>query len=87
MSLRWQRDVVLLRPLLHQLGEEELRARWRAYVRTMDEYLARKGWNVPTFAQCIDRYVGEEDRAELVRRWNLRHRQERDPLTGVRTLR
>ncbi len=81
MTLRWHRDLALIKPLLQLHGETELTARWRAHVRTMDEFLARRGWNVPSFASCIDRYLGDQDRADLVRRWNQRRR---DPLTGIK---
>ncbi len=81
MTVRWARDLSLIKPLLRQHGADELSARWRAYVQTMDEYIARRGWDVPTFSTSIDRYAGDTDCAEIVRQWNLR--PGRDPLTGV----
>jgi hypothetical protein len=84
LTIRWPRDIALIKPLLHLHGEEELKSRWRAYVRTIDEYLARKGWNVPGFSESIDRYEGDVDRVEQVRDFNRRQRERRDPLTGVR---
>jgi len=81
MTIRWPRDLALIRPLLRQHGEDEIKARWRAHVRTTDEYLARKGWNVPSFSESVDRYLGDRDRVDLVHLWN---RRQRDPLTGVK---
>jgi hypothetical protein len=84
MTVRWPRDLALIRPMLRLHGEDELKARWRAHVRATDEYLARKGWNVPSFSESIDRYLGDRDRVELVRRWNEHQRNRRDPLTGIK---
>jgi len=87
MTVKWARDVTLVRPLLRQHGEHELLARWGAYVRAPDEYLARRGWDVPGFSRSIDRFKGNTDVAENVRRWlRLREIDEanaRDPLTGA----
>jgi len=83
MTVRWARDLALIRPLLRHHGEDELKARWRGFIRTMDEYLARRGRDVPSFSAAIDRYAAQNDRAEWVRRWKLRQADERDPLTGV----
>jgi len=81
MTVRWARDVTLIKPLLRQHGPAELAARWCAYVQTMDPYLARRGWDVPTFSACIDRFDGEVDWAEQIGLRNLR--PIRDPITGV----
>ena len=82
-TIRWARDLALIKPLLRLHGEEELKLRWSAFVRTMDEYLARRGWNVPCFAECVDRFDSHRDRAELVRRWLQHQANRRDPLTGI----
>lgn len=86
MTVRWARDLALIKPLLALHGDEELKARWRAHIRTTDEYIARKGWNVPSFSESIDRYVGERDLAAAAHALNLRKRDEEryDPVTGVR---
>jgi hypothetical protein len=81
MTVRWARDVALIKPLLRQHGPAELCARWCAYVRTMDPYLARRGWDVPTFSVCIDRFDGVVDCAEQVGLRALR--PVRDPVTGA----
>lgn len=95
MTIRWARDVTLIRPLLHLHGEDELKLRWQAFISTMDEYFARRGWDVPCFCAAIDRYLGKTDRVPLVRQRQIserlldEERASRDPLTGVdrRTLR
>ncbi len=81
MTVRWARDVALIKPLLRQHGVEELAARWCTYVQTMDPYLARRGWDVPTFSACIDRFDGEVDCAQQVGLRNLH--PIRDPVTGA----
>jgi hypothetical protein len=85
MTVRWARDLVLVRPLLQLHGEEELKRRWKAYVATMDEYFARRGWDVPSFSAAIDRYRGECDLVPIVRRRQLLEEEAscRDRLTGV----
>ena len=85
MTVRWARDLALIHPLLQLHGEEELRRRWKAYMTTMDEYFARRGWDVPTFSMAIDRYRGDWDRVPVVRFRQLREEEAscRDPLTGV----
>ncbi len=83
MTVRWARDVALIRPLLRQHGTQELAARWSAYVQTPDEYLARRGWDVPSFSTSIDRYAGRADCVEAVRAWNLHRAPARHPLTGA----
>jgi len=77
MTVRWARDLALIKPLLRLHGEDELKARWRAHVRSMDEYIARKGWNIPSFSESVDRYAGDRDVAEAVRDLNLRRRAQR----------
>ncbi len=84
MTVRWPRDLALIKPLLQLHGEEELRARWQAHLRTMDEHLARRGWNIPSFSDSVDRYSGDRDRVELVRNWNHRQPKSRDPFTGAK---
>jgi hypothetical protein len=85
MTVRWARDVALVRPLLRLHGAEELRRRWKAFIATMDEYFARRGWDVPSFSAAIDRYRGDVDRVPLVRRRRLLEAEanDRDPLTGA----
>ena len=85
MTIRWARDLALIRPLLQLHGDEELKRRWTAYVTTMDEYFARRGWDVPSFSAAIDRYRGGQDRVPLARRQQLLEEEAscRDPLTGV----
>jgi hypothetical protein len=85
MTVRWARDLAIIRPLLQIHGEEELKCRWKAYLGTMDEYFARRGWDVPSFSAAIDRYRGERDIVPLVRRRQLLEEEAscRDPLTGV----
>ena len=62
-----------------------LKKRWRAYVRTMDEHFARRGWSIPCFVTAIDRYDGERDLAPIVRHRQLIEAEEndRDPISGV----
>ena len=84
MTVRWARDVALIKPLLRQHGDDEIKARWRAHVRTADEYLARKGWNVPSFVESIDRYLGDRDRVAMLRTWNERQPRPRDPLARLK---
>jgi hypothetical protein len=81
MTVRWARDLALLKPLLALHGWDELAARWRAYITTADPFLATRGWDVPTFSRCIDRYLGHRDRAADIALRNLR--PIRDPLTGA----
>jgi hypothetical protein len=85
MTVRWARDVALIRPLLRLHGDDELKRRWHAFVTTMDEYFARRGWDVPSFSVAIDRYCGGLDRVPIVRRRQLMAAEEndRDPLTGA----
>jgi hypothetical protein len=85
MTIRWARDIALIRPLLRQHGDKEIKARWGAFIRTMDEYFARKGWDIPSFSACIDRYCGSRDLVPIVRRRQLLEAEEndRDPITGV----
>jgi hypothetical protein len=89
MTVRWARDLALIKPLLRLHGEEELKLRWRGFLSTMDEYFARRGWDVPSFSTAIDRYRGELDLVPLVRRRHIRARLQdeeiasRDPLTGA----
>jgi hypothetical protein len=85
MTVRWARDLALIRPLLRLHGEEELKRRWVAFLTTMDQYFARRGWDIPSFSVAIDRYLGNRDRVPLVRLRQL-HEEEascRDPLTGI----
>ena len=65
MTVRWARDLVLVRPLLQLHGEEELKRRWKAYVATMDEYFARRGWDVPSFSAAIDRYRFQPSQSQV----------------------
>lgn len=81
MTVRWARDLAIIKPLLRLHGSDELAARWRAYIATEDPFLARRGWDVPTFSTCIDRYAGDIDRAMSIGLRNLR--PIRDPLTGA----
>jgi hypothetical protein len=85
MTVRWARDLALIRPILRLHGPEELKRRWAAFVATMDEYFARRGWDIPSFSVSIDRYRGGVDRVPLVRRRQLLEAEanDRDPLTGV----
>jgi hypothetical protein len=85
MTVRWARDIALIRPLLRLHGEKELKSRWVAFVTTMDEYFARRGWDIPSFSRAIDRYVGLEDRVPQTRRRQLLQEEAscRDPLTGI----
>jgi hypothetical protein len=85
MTVRWARDLALVRPLLKLHGDRELRLRWNAYLATMDEYFARRGWDVPSFSAAIDRYRGSTDLVPIVRRRRLLEAEEndRDPLTGA----
>jgi hypothetical protein len=85
MTVRWARDLALLRPLLRLHGDEELKRRWQAFLATMDEYFARRGWDVPSFAAAVDRYLGHQDRVPVTRRRQLLQEEasSRDPLTGV----
>ena len=81
MTVRWARDAALIAPLLRLHGPDELARRWCAYIETLDPFLARRGWDVPTFASCVDRYAGDRDRAEEVALRALR--PIRDPITGA----
>ena len=89
MTVRWARDIALIKPLLRLHGEDELKRRWKGFLATADEYFARRGWDVPSFSAAIDRYRGEVDLVPLVRRRQIRDRlrdeeiASRDPLTGV----
>jgi hypothetical protein len=85
MTVRWARDLALIRPLLRLHGEQELKLRWQAYVTTVDEYFARRGWDVPSFSFAIDRYRGNIDLAPIIRRRQLilAEANDRDPLTGA----
>jgi hypothetical protein len=85
MTVRWARDLTLVRPLLRLHGDEELKRRWQAYIATMDEYLARRGWDIPSFSAAVDRFRGGRDLVPLVRILRLREEERscRDPLTGV----
>jgi hypothetical protein len=85
MTVRWARDLTLVRPLLRLHGEQELKLRWNGYLATMDEYFARRGWDVPSFSAAIDRYRGSTDLVPIVRRRQLLEADanDRDPLTGV----
>jgi hypothetical protein len=85
MTVRWARDVTLIRPLLGLHGEEELKRRWKGFVRTMDEYFARRGWDIPSFSTAVDRYRGDVDIVPIVRRRQLIQAEvnDRDPLTGA----
>ena len=74
MTIRWARDVSIMRPLLRQHGADELKDRWWAYVRTMNTYFAKRGWDIPTFAANVDRYWGKDDRVALVLRAGERNR-------------
>jgi hypothetical protein len=81
MTAHWPRDAALIAPLLRLHGPDELAARWCACIETLDPFLARKGWDVPTFAFCVDRYAGDHDRAEKVGLRALR--PIRNPITGA----
>jgi len=81
MTVRWARDVALIKPLLRQHGWNDLARRWCSYVQTLEPRLARRGWDVPSFSACIDRFDGAVDRAEQVALRNAR--AVRDPLTGA----
>jgi len=85
MTLRWPRDLALVRPLLRLHGELELKLRWNAYIATPDEYFARRGWDIPSFSSAIDRFHGSHDLVPIARRRQLIQALEndRDPLTGV----
>jgi hypothetical protein len=75
MTVRWARDLAIVRPLLRLHGADELKARWLGFIRTMDEYFARRGWDIPTFCANVDRYWGQEDRVVLVQRAIRRRRR------------
>jgi len=85
MTVRWARDVTIIRPLLSLHGDEELKRRWKGFVRTMDEYFARRGWDIPSFSTAVDRYRGDVDIVPIVRRRQLIQAEvnDRDPLTGA----
>jgi len=80
MTVRWARDVAIIKPLLRLHGWDELTARWKAYINTDDLFFATRGWNIPTFSTCVDRFAGGKDRAAYIAMQQMR--PIRDRLSG-----